>query len=49
MAVVVPGELGQDLTEEPPAEDQHVVQALAAQRSNEPHGADQPKQRRAAA
>jgi len=36
MTVVVPGVLGQDLAEVPLAEDQHVVQALAAQRPHEP-------------
>jgi len=45
----MPRVLGEDLEEMPLTEDQHVVQALAAQRSNEPRGADQPKQRRAAA
>ena len=36
MSVIVAGELGQDVTEMPLAEDQHVVQALAPQRSHEP-------------
>jgi len=36
MAVVVPGVPGQDLAEVPLAEDQHVVQALAAQGPHEP-------------
>jgi hypothetical protein len=36
VAVIVPGVLGQDAAEVPLAEDQHVVQALAAQRANEP-------------
>ena len=36
VAVIVPGVLGQDLAEVPLAEDQHVVQALAAQRAHEP-------------
>jgi hypothetical protein len=35
MAVVVPGVLGQDATEMPLAEYQHVVQALAAQGTHE--------------
>ena len=38
VAVVVPGVLGQDLTEMPLTEDQHVVQALAAKRPHEPLG-----------
>ena len=38
ISVVVPGVLGQDLTEMPLAEDRHVVQALAAQRAREPLG-----------
>jgi hypothetical protein len=33
MTVAVPGVLGQDLAEVPLAEDQHMVQALAAQLS----------------
>jgi hypothetical protein len=36
MLVIVPGVLDQDLAEMPFAEDQHVVQALAAQRAHEP-------------
>lgn len=36
VAVVVPGVVGQDLAEMPFAEDQHVVQALAAQCAHEP-------------
>jgi len=36
MAVIVPGILSQDLAEMPLAEDQHLVQAPAAKRSNEP-------------
>jgi hypothetical protein len=35
MTVAVPGVLGQGLAEVPLAEDQHVVQALAAQRAHE--------------
>ena len=34
--VIVPGVLGQDLAEMPLSEDQHLVQAPAAKRSNEP-------------
>jgi hypothetical protein len=34
--VIVPGVFGQDLAEMPPAGDQHVIQALAAQRAHEP-------------
>ena len=37
--VIVPGVPGQDLPEVPLAEDQHVIQALAAQRAREPPGA----------
>jgi hypothetical protein len=36
VAVIVPRVLGQDAPEMPLAEDQHVVQALAAQCSHEP-------------
>jgi hypothetical protein len=36
VALIVPGVLGQDLAEIPLAEDQHVIQALTAQRSHEP-------------
>lgn len=36
VAVVVLGVLGQDAAEMPLAEDQHAVQALAAQRAHEP-------------
>jgi hypothetical protein len=36
MPVIVPDVLGQDTVEVPLAEDQHVVQALAAQRAHEP-------------
>jgi hypothetical protein len=36
VAVVVPGVLSQDLAEMPLAEDQYVVQALTAERANEP-------------
>src|SRR5579864_9290406 len=36
VAVIALGILGQDLAEVPLAEDQHVVQALAAHRSHEP-------------
>jgi hypothetical protein len=35
MPVIVPGVLGQDLAEMPLTEDQHVVQALAAECSHE--------------
>ena len=38
MSVIVPDELGQDLTEMPLAEDQHLIQALTAKRSHEPLG-----------
>jgi hypothetical protein len=38
MAVVVPDVLGQETTEMPLAEDQHVIQALTAKRSREPLG-----------
>jgi len=36
VTVVVPGVLAQELAEMPLAEDQHVIQALAAKRSHEP-------------
>jgi hypothetical protein len=36
VAVIVLGVLGQDLAEMPLAEDQHVIEALAAQRAHEP-------------
>src|SRR5579871_1419931 len=36
MAVVVAGELGQDRAEMPCAEDEDVIQALAAERAHEP-------------
>ena len=36
VAVVVPGVLGQDVAEMPLTEDQHVIQALTAQRPCEP-------------
>ena len=36
--VVVASELGQDLAEMPLAEDQDVIQALAAERAHEPLG-----------
>jgi hypothetical protein len=38
VAVVMPGVLGQDVSQVPLAEDQHVVQALAAKRSHETLG-----------
>jgi hypothetical protein len=38
VAVIVPDVLGQDAAEMPLTEDQHVVQALAAQRAHEPLG-----------
>lgn len=38
VAVIVPGVLGQDAAQMPLAEDQHVVQALAAQRAHQPRG-----------
>ncbi len=38
VAVIVLGVLGQDFTEIPLAEDQHVVQALAAKHAHEPLG-----------
>src|SRR6185437_14226716 len=38
MSVAVTGEPGQDLAEMPLADDQHVIQALTAQRSREPPG-----------
>ena len=36
VTVIVPHVLGQDVAEMPLAEDQHVVQALAAKRAHEP-------------
>ena len=36
VSVIVPGVLGQNLAEMPLAEDQHLVQALAAKRAHEP-------------
>jgi hypothetical protein len=38
VAVIVPREIGQHLPEMRLAEDQHVIQALAAQRAHEPLG-----------
>jgi hypothetical protein len=38
LLVIVLGLLGQDVAEMPVAENQHVVQALAAQRAHEPLG-----------
>jgi hypothetical protein len=36
VAVVMPGVLGQHLAEMPLTKDQHVIQALAAKRADEP-------------